>query len=178
MYANSGSAVETQTGRRFDDIPNNEKPALGFAIGGFSAGAFLSELWEVVIPFHQLPNSARCLRQQGDFGGNWFALHEPIYRYFKGFDPNLLNELTAYFSRIRGSNFSPQEQTDIGNMLRRYEYVVPFVAMPLEEGIRHVRFLVEMVINHHRFAIGAPVVGGKAHVGLVTYKGEKFKIIE
>ena len=49
--------------------------------------------------------------------------------------------------------------------------------MPIVEGIAYVKFLVEMVINHHRFSIGAPVVGGKIQIGLVTYKGEKFRIL-
>ena len=50
--------------------------------------------------------------------------------------------------------------------------------MPIEEGIAHVKFLVDLAINHHRYAVGAPIVGGQARVGLVTYKGEQFKILE
>ena len=161
----------------FEQMPDVEKPVLGFAVGGFSDTAYLSEIWEVLIPFHNTPNSAKLLRGQGDFGGAWFALHEPIFRYEKGYDRRLLNELKAYFVRIRGTNFTPQEEIDIANILQKYEHQIPFPAMPLQEGVAHARFLVEMVINHHRFAVGAPVVGGKACVGLVTYKGEKFQLL-
>ncbi len=63
-------------------------------------------------------------------------------------------------------------------MINKYQYPIPFEAMPIQQGVAHVKFLVEMVINHYRFAIGAPVVGGKARIGLVTYKGENFQIIE
>ena len=62
-------------------------------------------------------------------------------------------------------------------LMAQFEYLVPFAAMPLEEGVRHVRFLVEMVINHHRFSIGAPVVGGQVKIGKVSYRGEGFEII-
>jgi hypothetical protein len=48
----------------------------------------------------------------------------------------------------------------------------------MDEGVAYVKFLVEMVVNHHRFAVGAPIVGGKARIGLVTYKGEKFQFID
>ena len=50
--------------------------------------------------------------------------------------------------------------------------------MSIVEGMEHVRFLVELVINHYRFALGAPVVGGKVKIGKVTYKGKYFEISE
>ncbi len=65
----------------------------------------------------------------------------------------------------------------IEKILLKHEYQFPIAGMPIMEGIAYVRFLVEMVINHYRFSIGAPVVGGKAQIGLVTYKGEKFRIL-
>jgi len=171
-------AIESQTGKKFEEIPDDQKPVLGLAVGGFSHGAYLSEVWEILIPFCQTPNSAKLWHGQGEFGSVWFALNEPIYRYVKGYDRGLLGELKNYFTQIRGSNFTSQEETQISNILQKYEYPIPFVAMPMQEGVAYVRFLVEMVINHHRFALGAPIVGGKAHIGLVTYKGEKFQIIE
>lgn len=170
-------AIEKQTGKKFEEIPDGEKPILGLAVGGFSDGEYLSEVWEIVIPIHRTPNSAKLWRGQGNFGGTWFALNEPIFRYFKGYDRGLFKELKDYFVKIRGAGFSPQEDAEISNIMQKYEYQIPFPAMPLEEGIAHVRFLVEMVINHHRFAVGAPIVGGKACIGLVTYKGEKFQIL-
>lgn len=170
--------IEAQTKKKFKEIPRNQKPVLGFAVGGFSHGEYLSEVWEVIIPFHQTTNSATRLRKQGEFGGNWFALNEPIFRYVKGYDRRLLNELKNYFKQVRGSNFTRQEELAITKILQKYEYPTPFIAMPLEEGVAHVKFLVEMVVHHHRFTIGAPIVGGKVHIGLVTYKGEKFQIIQ
>ncbi len=169
--------IETQTGKKFSQIPNEQKPGLGLAVGGFSAGAYLSEVWEILIPIHSTPNTAICHRHQGDFGGTWFALNDPIFRYFKGYDRALLAKLKDHLAQLRGSPFTQQEEADINKLIADYEYKVPFAAMPIEEGIAHVRFLVELVVSHHRFAIGAPVVGGKARIGLVTYKGEKFKIL-
>lgn len=170
-------AIQTQTGQRFEDLPDDQKPILGLAVGGFSDGQYLSEVWEILIPIHGTANSAKLWRGQGDFGGTWFALNEPIFRYVKGYDRGLLNEVKGYFSQLRGTVFTVQEEAAISNILQKYEYQIPFPAMPLQEGVAHAKFLVEMVINHHRFALGAPVVGGKASIGLVTYKGEKFQII-
>lgn len=171
-------AVESQTKKKFEEIPDNQKPVLGLVVGGFSNKEYLSEVWEIFVPFHQEKDSARLCRKKGSFGGNWFALYQPIARYVKGVDFNLLMELRNYFMKIRGSSFTPEEDSQIVDILKKHEYQIPFMAMPIEEGVAHVRFLVEMVVNHYRFVLGAPVVGGKAHIGVVTYKGEKFQIIE
>lgn len=170
--------VEKQQGKKFDKIPNDEKPVLGLVVGGFSYGEYLSEVWQILIPFHDKPNSGKLCRDRGNFGSNWFSLFAPIQRYVKGFDRRLFEELAGYFTKIRGSNFTPAEKKKISQILAKHEYQIPFAAMPMEEGIAHVRFLVEMVVNHHRFAVGAPVVGGKARIGLVTYKGENFQILQ
>ncbi len=169
---------ESQTGKKFTDLPDRQKPFLGLVVGGFSAKEFLSEVWEIRIPFHDKPNSALQRRGQGDFGGNWFATYKPIQRFIKGCDWGLLNELKQYFVQLRKSPLTSKENTEIKKIVKKYEYRIPFPAMPIGEGIAHVKFLVELVINHFRFAIGAPVVGGKARIGLVTYKGDKFKILE
>lgn len=116
-------------------------------------------------------------RGKGNFGSDWFSLYAPIFRYVKGYDKGLIGDLAKYFTQLRGSNFTSQEKSQISKILARYEYQIPFAAMPMEEGVAHVRFLVDMVVNHHRFAVGAPIVGGKARLGLVTYKGENFQLL-
>jgi len=170
-------AIAKEKGKAFEEIPREELPSLGFVVGGFSANSFLSEVWNIEIPFHGTKGSAMQRKNPGDFGTDWFALYEPIQRYFKDYSLKLLDEVIGYFVQKRGSGLTPQEETDIQNVLGKYEYQVPYFAMPIREGIEHVRFLVSMVVNHHRFAVGAPVVGGNVNIGLVTYKGEQFQIL-
>jgi hypothetical protein len=172
-------AVEKETKKKFEEILDNEKPVLGLVVGGFSGGSYLSEVWQILIPFNNNPNSATNVRKEGDFGANWFSLFIPICRYMKGFDPSLIDELIGYFSKTLGGGIplNAEENKAILNIMSKYEYQVPYGSMPIEEGIAHVKFLVEMTINHHRFSIGAPVVGGKARIGLVTYKGKEFQIL-
>jgi len=170
--------METWTGKKFKDIPDKDKPVLGLAVGGFSAGAYLSEVWEIRIPFHEGVHSATLWCKEGQFRPVWFALNEPIFRYEKGYDRNLVGELKKYFAQLRGSPLTRAEDRAITDILNRYEYPIPFGGMPMEEGVAYVKFVVEMVINHHRFATGAPVVGGNVQIGLVTYKGEKFQILK
>lgn len=170
--------METRTGKKFEDIPIEQRPFLGLAIGGFSAGKYLSQVWEIRIPFDESPHSAKLWCEEGDFRPVWFSLNEPIVRYEIGYDRGLVAELKQYFAQLRGSPLTNAEDEATTAILNRYTYSIPFGGMPMGEGIAYIRFVVELVINHYRFVIGAPVVGGKAQIGLVTYKGEKFQILE
>jgi len=170
--------METREGKKFEDIPIEKRPFLGLPVGGFSAGKYLSEIWEIRIPLDEKPYSAKLWYGEGDFRPVWFSLNEPIVRYELGYDRSLVAELKQYFAKLRGSPLTDAEDAAMTAILNRYEYSIPFGGMPLGEGIAYVKFVVEMVINHYRFATGAPVVGGKAQIGLVTYKGEKFQILE
>jgi hypothetical protein len=57
--------------------------------------------------------------------------------------------------------------------------------MPIEQGIEYVRFLVDLAIKHFHFSSGfahepftEKVVGGRSRLGVVTYRGEKFRILD
>lgn len=171
-------AVVKAKGIEFDKVPDGEKPVLGLVIGGFLPGAYLSEVWQILLPLASTPNSAKEERKQGNFGSNWFSLFEPIRRYSKGIDLGLFNELMQYFEKLLGRKFTPQEIAAVTKIRQKYEYQIPYGAMPIDEGIAWVKFLVELVINHFRYAVGAPVVGGKARIGLVTYKEKIFQIVK
>lgn len=170
--------LEAQKQKKFDAIPADERWLLGFAVGGFSSGSYLSEIWEIKIPFDDKPYSCTLWCGEGDFRPVWFSLNEAIVRYQLGYDRNLIAELKQYFEQLRGSPFTHKENAAITDILNRHQYMIPFGVVPLAEGVAYVKFAVEMVINQYRFAMGAPIVGGKAQVGLVTYKGEQFQILE
>lgn len=169
--------LEQLHGVDFKDIPLDQVPALGLVVGGFSDAAFLSEVWEITIPLNDTPGSATLRNAQGQFGTTWFAMFDPIRRYLKGFDPQLLDEVLGYITNQRGGTpLTAQEIADIQAILDGHEYQIPFAAMPMDEGIAHTRFLAELVVSHYRYAVGAPMVGGKVKVGSVTYRGGRFQI--
>ena len=91
------SYAELIHGLPFGQISPNLKGTLGFVVGGFSAGAFQSELWEIIIPQHEIPNSSRQIYAPGQFGYAWFASSIPIQRYLKGIDLGLLDRLDGVF---------------------------------------------------------------------------------
>ena len=168
--------LEQAFGMPFDQIPPDQVPVLGLVVGGFSHGSSLSEVWQIVLPLHRDVGSAIHSRPPGNFGTNWFAMYDPVWRYVKGYDRNLIDEVVNYFVAQRGQALTDQERGEIQGLLDRFEYQIPYPAMPLQEGISHARFLAELVVSHHRYAVGAPVVGGKVIVGSVDYRADRFQI--
>jgi hypothetical protein len=52
----------------FDQIPAEKKGSIALIVGGFSPGAFLSEVWEAVVPVHETAYSAREIYKRGEYG--------------------------------------------------------------------------------------------------------------
>lgn len=173
-----GAALKKATGKELKDLPTDQLPGLGIVIGGFSPGAYLSEVWHFLVPHHAAPNSSECIRAQGGFGSNWFATCDPIVRYVKGYDPTLIQDVANFILNARGGTpLSGEEHAELVGILNRSEYQVPFVAMPLQSGVEYTRFLTELVVNHHKFTVGQAVVGGRVQVGVVTYRDGSFRLL-
>lgn len=169
--------LEAATKKKFKNLRPEQIPNLGVVLGGFSPGEYLSEVWNIRIPHDDKPSSATQTRKPGQFGTNWFAMYAPIQRYFKGYDENLLKELMDYLLPKLGKPLTKAQEDNLKAKLAKHEYQVPYGAMPLQEAVDHVKFLAELMINHHRFVAGAPVVGGRVALGKVSYRGERFEIL-
>ena len=172
------SAAETTHQLPFDQITGVDWPNLGLVVAGYSPNSFLSEAWEIQVPAHDQPNSARSVYAPGDFGLPWFARGEPIERYLYGISVDGLFEIAAYVKGLLGRDLTPAEIDELLAIRRKQGYQVMTDSMPIQTGIAYVRFLVNYVITHYRYTERHPVVGGKARIGVVTYKGEDFHILE
>lgn len=165
-------------GMPFDEIQPEQKGTLGLIVGGFSPHAFLSEAWEIQIPLHADPGSARQICGPGSFLVAWFATFDPIERYLVGFDRGLLGELSTYVEGLLGRPLTQDEINGFGPIREKYGYRISLDSMPIQAGIEYVRFLVQLVIQHYRFTSPHPVVGGRTKLGVVTYKEENFRLLE
>ncbi len=142
-------------------------PVLGLVLAGFSYDAYLSEVIDISIPLILPSKEPIILRKQGNFGSNWFGNYMPITRVIKGNDPGMLNSIIDYFVKEKGVEFTDEVKTKLENIVKRYENVIPYAAMPIKEGIEHVKFLLNSVIGHQKWVIGAPVCGGSINVGVI-----------
>jgi hypothetical protein len=160
--------------RPYDQIPEQERPGFGFVLAGYSAKSYLGEIWQVYVPTHK---EAIQLRKPGDYSLNWIGSIDQINRYMKGYSDEMLAELRQYLEKTHPITFS-SEQNEINSILAKSEYIIPTTVMPLAVGIEFVRFLVQLTIDHHRFAMGPAYVAGGPKIGVVSYAGKPFEILE
>jgi hypothetical protein len=165
-------------GVAFDQIPDDKKGILGLLIGGFSPGGFLSEAWHIQVPLNRAPHSASQICAPGNYNVSWFATYAPIERYLFGFDRGLLSEISSYVEGVLGRSLTQDEINNFAPIREKYAYRIMLDSMPIQTGVEYVRFLVQLVIQHYHFTSPHPVVGGRAKLGVVTYKEEYFKLLE
>jgi hypothetical protein len=170
-------AVEALRKVPFQQVAIADRPSLGLIVGGYSDRAFLPEVWEIRIPEHSSTNSAQLLRAPGVVGVSWHAVNMPIHRYINGIDPRLRADLETQLLQILGRPLTGQEASDFEKIFGRYQYQFVYNSMPITSGIRFVRHLVDMVIEHYRVVAEDSIVGGEPRIGVVTYKGERFRIL-
>ncbi len=159
-----------------EGLPQMLPPVLGLVLGGFSKRSFQSEVWNIQLPYHATGNSATRQFGEGQFGSGWYASMAPIFRYIKGFDPSALQAVIEYVNQIRDP-LQPGELEELKKRAERAEFGVVFPGMPIAKGLEYVRFLVDLVIGHHKFAAGNPIVGGRCRVGYVTFDKAPFRIV-
>lgn len=170
-------AVEMLLNIPFQQIPINDRPFIGLLVGGYSGGGFLPEVWEIRLPEQSTMGSAQQLNAPGVFGVTWYATNRPIHRYINGIDPVLRVELESELLKVLGRPLSQQEAEQFAKIFARHQYTFVYNSMPVGSGVKFVRHLVDMVIQHYRVVAEDSVVGGEARIGVVTYKGEHFKIL-
>lgn len=184
-YATIVPAIEA-AGVNFNDLLQaGNAPTLGVIVGGFSAGQYLPELWQVVIPYSAAQNSGIQTFGRGVIGVSWYSMYMPIVRYINGYDQEMFLELVQHVEGLLGRPFTADERTAFNSVFEKYQYKVSFSSMPIEQGIEYVRFLVDLAIKHFHFSSGfahqpftEKVVGGRARLGVVTYKADRFRILD
>ena len=135
---------------KFDKIPDEHKGTLGLIVGGFSPGAFLSEVWQILIPWHSTQRSPSRFYAPGEFGGASFAANDPILRYMNGIDLSLSTEILAHIEKLLGRSVTQAEKDDYWKLIQQYRYPLMVDAMPIQAGVDWVRFQLNLVIGHYR----------------------------
>jgi len=144
----------------FGDQPRAERPALGILVSGYSSGRFFPEQWKI-----SLPESSELEQVRPDvdgkpaFGANWFGLTDAIVRLHWGRDDGAIGLLSQHFK------VPPEE---VQKLLDRFQYVIFFDGMPLQDAIDYAVYLVNVAIGRFRFVVGAPLCGGAVDVAVIT----------
>jgi hypothetical protein len=144
--------------------------SLEFWIGGFSAGSKTHELWKIEIENGKcaLPHRLCAGGQSGLF---WGGQPAPINRLLIGYDPSLSEALID-------AGVAKDELSDLLALIRdRTEAHLIDPAMPIQDAIELVDFLVGTAKAYFRFFPGADTVGGDTDIAVVT-RHEQFKWVK
>lgn len=151
--------------------PIEQRPALGLLVGGFGAGQYLSEVWELAIHADTADRGVIAKRPRGVFGCIWKGMTEGVVRFHKGFSFGHLNAVIETIKGHAGVTIDTDLRRKIDEVVRSAEYYIPFDGMPLQEGVDYVRFLLDVMINQTRFVVGAPMCGGRVRIAVVQTTG-------
>jgi|GEM_PF-1222043 len=163
------SALEEKHQKGFDEIPTNDRPGIGFMIGGYSPGEYLSELWEVNVHSQTSEEGVHVLRSPGTFGSNWRGEIEGVRRLHKGFSFQHLDAVISNILDFYNVEMQPELLKKIQTIVNEAEYQIPWDGMPLQEGIDYVKFCLDIMINQTKFVIGAPTCGGNVRLAVIQH---------
>jgi hypothetical protein len=138
-------------------------------IGGFSSRVEAHELWRITIEDGICAEPMQMCRP-GDIGIWCDGQPDPIYRLLKGFDHSLWNAL-------RDAGVEEKELPGLMDMIHeRTGRPLLHPAMPIQDAIDLVDFLVDVTKRYYRFLPQADTVGGDTDIAVVT-RHENFKWI-
>ena len=141
----------------FDAVPQENWPRLGAIVGGYSTGEPLAEVWEISIPGSGGPNR---VSPPNAFGASWRGVQLPFDRLYRGIDPRIRSQLIE-----KGIT---QQEID--------SYTSPFVfdAMPIQEAIDFVVFILRTTVDVSKFESGMSSCGGPLWILLLTRNGSEW----
>ncbi len=145
--------------------------AMGFVVAGFSAGAPQAEAWLVAIDNNGNCPPPRCIIEQDTPSMAWWAgMPEAMTRLLMGYSTEVVEALTK---------LPPGLTEDVVTAFLRSTNPPSLFnpAMPIQDAVDFVKFMVETTIGFVRFAPGAPMVHGPVDVAAIT-KHEGFRWVQ
>jgi hypothetical protein len=143
---------------------------LGFKVCGYSAGAPLSELWDIRI-VNGTCAPPQLLRDQNAIGPNWDGEYESMDRLFLGLGCQFPTELKA----LGASEEESAKVTE--HMLKTLPRPMVLSGMPIQDAIELAIFMVETSSKFVKFSPGHNWVGGPVEVAAIT-KHEGFNWVQ
>jgi len=132
----------------------SQEVPLGFFVAGYSPNEPFAEQWEFLLPRDQ---EIRLVRPRDDFGANWRGVDIPFTRLNKGFDPRMIAKL-----RELGV-----QQEVIDQAIMQWESPVIYDAMPVQDAVNFVAFILQTTIGMATFEVGPTSCGGPLQIAVV-----------
>ncbi|HKT07802.1 MAG TPA: hypothetical protein VJR24_07905 [Gemmatimonadaceae bacterium] len=147
--------------RSFSAVPLEQRPVLGFLVGGHSANNPLAEVWDIRFPtLPGTPSRSAQLRKPDEFGANWRGIELPFSRLHFGVDPRLLETVV-------GLGVDAATATAA---LGKFQSPVVFDSMPIQDTIDFAKYILSTTISFSTFEIGVPACGGPHQIAVILHR--------
>lgn len=154
----------------FAQIPEDQRPTLGFMVAGYSSGQPRGEVWHLQVDKGTYYGPDLAIGQ--DISGiRWQGQPQSLRRLILGFDPNLYTVLQ------KAGLPQPQIDAIIQSCSREFGVSIVKDGMPIQDAIDLAIYLEETSAGFSRFCDGPAFVGGPVEVAVLT-KYEGFKWIK
>lgn len=135
-----------------------------FQVGGYDDGAIYGRIFTFNIP--SLPTPAEQNAGAGAFGISWGGQTELVQRLMVGYD----GELPSFLQQQLGLTPAQMQQLQ-AQMPQKFQAVIPYQFLPLQDCVDLAVFLVQGTIAFQKFRVTLRGVGGKVEVATITQKG-------
>jgi hypothetical protein len=138
-----------------EQLPEDEEvPALGFALAGYSDGEVFPEQVQFEFPADDAP--IETLPKE-EFGAAWWGVAGPFLRLSKGYGP-----LVRF--RLEEAGLA---QEAIGALLDDLQIDVIFDAMPVQDAVDYAIFILNTTIDYATFSMTLSPCGGPLQVATI-----------
>jgi hypothetical protein len=120
----------------FSELPDAQRPVLGFYVAGYSEVQPFPEEFEFLLPRDAAPAAARQAEQ---FGASWRGVDAPMTRLFKGFDPYVIPR------RLEEKGLGEEEIEEVLSP-NGLETIILLDGMPVQDAINFAVYILDTTI--------------------------------
>jgi hypothetical protein len=138
-----------------EGIPEDEElPALGFYMAGYSRGSVFAEEREFQFPRDDAPFAPR---EKEEFGAAWRGIEAPFHRLSMGYG-------ALVRARLEEAGLNADQA---GNLLDDLKIEVVFDGMPVQDAVDFASFILNTTIGYTTFATDVSPCGGPLQVATI-----------
>ncbi|MDB4950845.1 MAG: hypothetical protein JWM27_3494 [Gemmatimonadetes bacterium] len=138
--------------------PAPERPSLGFVLAGFSANAYLPEVWTIEVHEGGVCEGPTQIVPAGQTGiVRFWAQPEALYRLVYGWSAEAHDRLVEAGLTHEAADAILVSETQLAHP-----------GMPIQDAIDLVKYLADVTAGYLRFKPGAPVVGPPIDIAAIT----------
>lgn len=125
-------------------------------------------MWELAVQLDDKEEGVKQVFSPGVFNVAWRGMTDGVERFHNGMPPAYADRLVRIVLEHHSlPAIDPALLQKLLDFISSVALPIPLWAMPLQEGVHYVRFLLDIMINQSRFSPGSTGCGGSVRIAVV-----------